>query len=148
MNKYPPISSKCPHLLHGADYNPDQWLDQPQILKDDMRLMNLANCNAMSIGIFAWTALEPAEGQFAFGWLDKVMDDLAANGAYAVLATPSGAKPAWLSQKYPEVLRVEHYGIRNRHGGRHNHCFTSPVYREKARIINTMLAERYKDHPA
>ena len=148
MNKYPPISSKCPHLLHGGDYNPDQWLDQPQILKDDMRLMNLANCNAMSIGIFAWTALEPAEGQFVFSWLDKVMDDLAANGAYAVLATPSGAKPAWLSQKYPEVLRVEHYGIRNRHGGRHNHCFTSPVYREKVRIINTKLAERYKDHPA
>ena len=148
MKKYPPISSKCPHLLHGGDYNPDQWLDQPQILKDDMRLMKLAHCNAMTIGVFAWTALEPAEGRFTFGWLDRVMDDLAANGAYAVLATPSGGKPAWMSQKYPEILRVERNGIRNRHGRRHNHCFSSPVYREKVSIINTKLARRYKDHPA
>jgi beta-galactosidase len=148
VKKYPPISPKCPHLLHGGDYNPDQWLDQPQILKEDMRLMKLAHCNAMTLGVFSWTALEPAEGRFTFGWLDKVMDDLAANGAFAVLATPSGAKPAWLSQKYPEILRVAPDGIRNRHGKRHNHCFTSPVYREKTRIINTKLAQRYRNHPA
>ena len=148
MKKYPPISSKCPHFLHGGDYNPDQWLDQPQILKEDMRLMKLANCNAMSVGIFSWVALEPEEGKFTFGWLDKVMDDLAANGAYAVLATPGGAKPAWMSQKYPEILRVNYDGTRDLHGRRHNHCFTSPVYREKVRIINTKLAQRYKDHPA
>ena len=148
MNKFPFISSKCPHLLHGGDYNPDQWLGQPQILKDDLRLMRLANCNAMSVGIFSWTALEPEEGRFTFGWLDKIMDDLADNGAFAVLATPSGAKPAWLSQKYPEILRVGRYGIRNRHGMRHNHCFTSPVYREKVEIINAALARRYKNHPA
>ena len=146
--KYPPISSKCPHILHGADYNPDQWLDQPQILKDDLRLMKLANCNAMSVGIFSWTELEPAEGKFSFGWLDRIMDNLAANGVYAVLATPSGARPAWMSQKYPEILRVASDGIRNRQGERHNHCFTSPIYREKVRIINTKLAQRYKDHPA
>ena len=94
MNKFPFNSSKCPHLLHGGDYNPDQWLGQPQILKDDLRLMRLANCNAMSVGIFSWTALEPEEGRFTFGWLDKIMDDLADNGTFAVLATPSGAKPA------------------------------------------------------
>jgi beta-galactosidase len=113
-----------------------------------MRLMKLAHCNAMSVGIFAWARLEPAEGEFDFGWLDQIMDMLAENDAYAVLATPSGARPAWLSAKYPEILRVRPDRQRNLHGGRHNHCFTSPVYREKCRIINTKLAERYKDHPA
>ena len=34
------------------------------------------------------------------------------------------------------------------YGTRHNHCLSSPVYREKVRAINTALAERYKDHPA
>ena len=34
------------------------------------------------------------------------------------------------------------------HGSRHNHCFTSPVYREKVRLVNTKLAERYKGHKA
>ena len=146
--KYPPINPKLPHFIHGADYNPDQWLDYPEVLAEDLRLMKLANCNAMSVGIFAWAALEPEEGRFEFGWLDRVMDQLAASGIYAILATPSGARPAWLSQKYPEVLRVEADRKRILHGNRHNHCYTSPVYREKVEIINTKLAERYKEHPA
>lgn len=110
--------------------------------------MRLAGCNAMSIGIFSWTALEPEEGRFDFSWMDAIMDKLAANRAFAVLATPSGAKPAWMAAKYPEVLRVTPDRRRCLWGGRHNHCFTSPVYREKVTIINTRPAERYKDHPA
>lgn len=148
MKKYQPINPKLPHFIHGADYNPDQWLDYPEVLAEDLRLMQLANCNAMSVGIFAWDVLEPEEGRFDFAWLDRVMDQLAENGIYAILATPSGARPAWLSQKYPEVLRVGADRKRILHGNRHNHCYTSPVYREKVKIINTKLAERYKDHPA
>ncbi|MDF2543613.1 MAG: pbg [Herbinix sp.] len=146
--KYAPINPKFPKLLHGGDYNPDQWKDIPGIWDEDMRLMNLSQCNAMSVGIFSWVALEPEEGKFDFTWLDEIMDRLAANNAYAVLATPSGARPAWLSQKYPEVLRVGSNRQRNLHGIRHNHCYTSPIYREKTQIINRKLAERYKDHPA
>ena len=144
--QFPPINARFPHFLHGGDYNPDQWPEE--VWAEDMRLMKLSNCNTMSVGIFSWTQLEPQEGKFTFGWLDKIMDLLAANGGYAVLATPSGARPAWMSKKYPEVLRVRPERLRNLHGVRHNHCFTSPVYREKVSIINTKLAERYKDHPA
>lgn len=147
-SKYPPISPKCPHMLHGGDYNPDQWMASPEVWREDMRLMKLAGCNAMSIGIFSWVALEPEEGRFEFGWMDRIMDMLADNQAYAVLATPSGARPAWLSAKYPEVLRVRPEGLRNYHGRRHNHCLTSPIYRQKVGIINRQLAQRYKDHPA
>jgi len=144
--QFPPINPRFPHFLHGGDYNPDQWPEE--IWREDMRLMKLANCNAMSTAIFAWTRMEPAEGQFDFSWLDKIMDMLAENGAYAILATPSGARPAWLSAKYPEVLRVTADRRRILHGARHNHCMTSPVYREKVGIVNRKLAERYKDHPA
>jgi len=146
VNRYPPINDKYPHLLHGGDYNPDQWPEA--VWEEDMRLMKLAHCNTMSVGIFSWTRLEPAEGQYDFGWLDRVMNLLAENGAYAVLATPSGARPAWLAANYPEVLRVRPDRGRNLFGRRHNHCFTSPVYREKTRAINYKLAERYRDHPA
>jgi len=133
-------------MLHGGDYNPDQW--PPEIWREDMRLMKLANCNAMSVGIFAWSRLEPREGQFDFSWLDTVMDLLTANNGYAVLATPSGARPAWLSQAYPEVLRVRSDRLRNLHGTRHNHCPSSPIYRQKTSQINRLLAERYAGHPA
>ena len=146
QNKYPPINPKFPFFLHGGDYNPDQWPEE--VWEEDMRLMKLSHCNAMSVGIFAWARLEPAEGQFDFAWLDRVMDMIAENGGVAVLATPSGARPAWLARKYPEVLRVRPDRGRNLFGRRHNHCLTSPVYREKVRIINSKLAERYADHPA
>jgi beta-galactosidase len=146
--KFPPINPRCPHVLHGGDYNPDQWIQTPEIWDEDMRLMKLSGCNAMTIGIFSWSALEPAEGRFEFGWLDTIMDKLAKNNAYAVLATPSGSKPAWMSRAYPEIRRVAADGRRQPHGGRHNHCPTSPVYREKCTIINSKLAERYKGHPS
>jgi beta-galactosidase len=146
--KYEPINKSFPHFYHGGDYNPDQWLKHPHILEEDIRLMKLAKCNVMSIGIFAWSALEPVEGKFTFEWLDNVIDRLYENGIYVILATPSGARPAWMSQKYPEVLRVGANRVRNLHGLRHNHCYTSPVYREKVQIINTKLAERYAKHPA
>ncbi|WP_018883453.1 beta-galactosidase [Paenibacillus massiliensis] len=147
-HKVAPISNKLPVFMHGADYNPEQWLHDPRIFAEDIRLMKLANCNVMSVGIFAWSALEPEEGRFEFEWLDHVLDTFAENGIYAWLATPSGARPAWMSQKYPEVLRVEANRIRNLHGLRHNHCYTSPVYREKTKIMNSRLAERYAHHPA
>lgn len=146
--RFPPISSKLPAFMHGADYNPDQWQHDPHVLEEDIRLMKLARCNVMSVGIFAWSALEPEEGRFEFGWLDRLLDRFAEEGIYAWLATPSGARPAWMSEHYPEVLRVGANRVRNLHGTRHNHCYTSPVYREKTAIMNAKLAERYGHHPA
>ena len=141
------INPRLPGLWHGADYNPDQWLHDPNILPEDVRLKKLAGCNVMSVNIFGWAACEPAEGVYTFEWLDHVMDTLYENGVYTILATPSGARPAWMSQKYPEVLRVNKSGVRNLHGARHNHCMTSPVYRDKVRAMNTRLAQRYGKHP-
>lgn len=135
-------------FLHGADYNPDQWLAYPEILSEDYRLMTLAHTNVMSIGIFSWSALEPEEGRFEFGWMDEVFERLHAAGQSVILATPGGARPAWMAQKYPEVLRVGKNRVRNLFGHRHNHCLTSPVFREKCGIINAKLAERYGKHPA
>ena len=136
------------HIIHGGDYNPDQWIDTPEIWDEDMRLMNLAHVNSATVGIFSWSMLEPEEGVYNFDFLDKILDKLHENGKEVILATPSGARPTWLAQKYPEVLRVEETGIRNEYGVRHNHCLTSPIYREKVGNINTLLAQRYKDHPA
>lgn len=141
-------ATKIKSLLHGGDYNPDQWIDSPEIFDEDVRLMKLSGVNAVSLGIFSWSTLEPEEGKFDFSFFDMIIDKLYKNGVSVILATPSGARPAWLAQKYPEVLRVHADRRRILFSHRHNHCFTSPIYREKVRIINTKLAERYKDHPA
>jgi beta-galactosidase len=135
-------------LFYGADYNPDQWQSHPEILERDIELMKQAGVTSASIGIFSWTFLEPEEGRYEFGWLDEVMDRFAKEGMYVFLATPSGSKPMWLSEKYPEVRRVGSDGQREPSGWRHNHCLSSSVYRDKSRAINVQLATRYKDHPA
>ena len=146
--RFAPATPKFPHMLHGGDYNPEQWLDQLEVLEEDIRLFRKAHINCVSLGIFSWAKLEPEEGVYDFGWLDEIIDRLYANGIYTVLATPSGARPQWLAQKYPEVLRVRPDGLRNFYGHRQNHCYTSPLYREKVTQIDTRLAEHYANHPA
>lgn len=136
-----------PHFLHGGDYNPEQWLDRPDVLEKDVALMKEAHVNCVSTGIFAWSHLEPSEGSYDFDWLEAILNRLYDNGVYTVLATPSGAKPVWMSHKYPEIRRVSRNGVRDLTGGRHNHCYSSPIYREKVRQIDTALAERFSHHP-
>lgn len=137
-----------PNLLHGGDYNPEQWLDMPEILEQDIERFKAAGINTVSVGIFAWSMLEPEEGKYHFEWLKQVIDRLWENGISVILATPTGARPKWMADNYPEVLRVSEDGQRNFFGARHNHCYTSPVYREKMRRINTELAKRFDSHPA
>lgn len=139
-----PLNEK---MLHGSDYNPDQWLDYPEILERDIVLMKEAHINCVSVGIFAWAKLEPQEGVYDFGWLGQIIDRLYENGIYTILATPTGARPAWMAQKYPEVLRVNSSLHRNRMGERHNHCYTSPVYRGKTRQMNLRLSQAFGKHP-
>ncbi|MCR4887297.1 MAG: beta-galactosidase [Clostridiales bacterium] len=149
MAQYPPVMRDMPAFLYGGDYNPEQWIrEKDTVWKKDMELARQAGINTLSVGIFSWSMLEPEEGVYRFEWLDEVMDMLAENGIKAVLATPSGARPPWMAEKYPEVLRVDGYRRRQLFGNRHNHCLSSPVYRDKVRAINTLLAERYRDHPA
>lgn len=135
-------------FIHGADYNPDQWLDNPEIIDEDFRLMELAGMNSATIGVFSWKKLEPQEGVYQFQWLDEIMDRMAEKGMRVILAAPSGARPAWMDKMHPEVLRVSQERVPNLHGERHNHCYTAPYYREKTAQMNRMLAERYGNHPA
>lgn len=135
-------------ILHGADYNPEQWLGTPGALEEDRRLRRLSGCNVFSIGIFSWSHLEPEEGRFEFGWLDRVMDELAEDGCRAILATPTAARPPWLAKRHPEVMRVNRERRRELFSTRHNFCWESPVFREKAGGIIRRLAARYRGHPA
>ena len=135
-------------LLHGGDYNPEQWLDRPDILAQDIELMKKARVNTVTLGVFSWSVLEPEEGVFKLDWLADIIHNLYANGIRTILATPSAARPAWLAHKYPEVRRVRADRVRELYNRRQNYCYTSPIYREKVRIIDQKLAQRFGDDPA
>ena len=135
-------------LLHGGDYNPEQWLDRPDILAQDIELMKKARVNAVTLGVFSWSVLEPEEGVFKLDWLADIIHNLYANGIRTILATPSAARPAWLAHKYPEVRRVRADRVRELYNRRQNYCYTSPIYREKVRAIDQKLAQRFGNDPA
>ncbi len=137
-----------PGIAHGADYYPEQWLDRPEILEADLEMMVKARVNLVTLGVFAWAMEEPEEGVFRFDWLRERLDALHARGIRVLLATPSGARPNWLAEKYPEVQRVGEDRRRNLPGMRMNHCYTSPVYRRLTQRIDTELARRFARHPA
>ena len=143
-----PLFAKLPKLIHGCDYNPEQWLDEPKILEEDIRLMKEAGMNTATLGVFSWSTLEPTEGQFNFQWLRQIIDNLYNQGIYTILATPTAARPAWLDQKYPEAMRVAATGVRNHHGVRHNFCPSAPAFRQRAEIIIRAIAHEFGNHPA
>jgi beta-galactosidase len=140
------VLSKFPKILHGGDYNPDQWLDYPEIFEEDIVLMKQANVNCVSLAIFAWATLEPEEGVYNFDWLGHIINRLYQEGIYTILATPTGAMPNWLTNRYEEVLQMQSNLVRNLPGKRHNFCYTSPVMRKKTREIDTELAKRFGNH--
>lgn len=130
----------------GGDYNPEQW--DRAVWDEDVELMRRAGVNLVTLGVFAWSSLEPEPGRFTLGWLDEVMDLLHAGGISVDLATPTAAPPVWLSHEHPEVLPVMADGETFGFGNRLHFDPTSPRYRDHATRITTVLAERYSHHPA
>ncbi|MFW5870803.1 MAG: beta-galactosidase, partial [Candidatus Sumerlaeota bacterium] len=135
-------------LVHGCDYNPEQWLHRPDILEKDVELMREAGINMVSIGIFSWQKIEPEEGQYTFDWMDQTIERLHGAGIKMCLATSTAAYPHWLANRYPEVMRKAAGQTSPSRGGRHNFCWTSPVYREKTASLIGQIAKRYGNHPA
>lgn len=137
---------RLPRLAFGGDYNPEQW--SPTVWREDVELMRKAGVNLVSVGIFAWSALQPAPDSFEFGWLDQVLDLLHAGGIAVDLGTATANPPPWLLAAHPEVRPVTSYGIRLAAGSRQTFCPSSPVFAEHARRLVGELARRYSDHPA
>ncbi|WP_339219942.1 beta-galactosidase [Paenibacillus sp. FSL W7-1279] len=140
------INEKLPKMWYGGDYNPEQW--DAEAWKEDDRMFKLAGIDVATINVFSWALSQPNEDTYDFAWLDETIERLYRNGVYICLATSTGAHPAWMARKYPDVLRVDYEGRKRKFGGRHNSCPNSPTYRKYAKIMAGKLAERYKDHPA
>jgi len=110
--------------------------------------MQEAGVNLVSLGIFAWSRLEPEEGKFNFEWLDRIMNLLHEGGISVDLATATASPPPWMSHAHPEMLPVLADGVRLWPGGRQHYCPSSPVYRDGTRRLVDALATRYAEHQA
>jgi beta-galactosidase len=133
-------------VRYGGDYNPEQWPEE--VWQQDVALMREAGVNLVSVGIFAWSRLEPVQGRYTFDWLDRVLDLLAAGGVRVALATPTASPPPWFGLAHPDALPVTRDGNRLTHGSRDTYCVSAPAYRDACVRIARELATRYAGHPA
>ena len=137
--------SDKPPLLLGTAWYPEQW---PESQWDhDLALMEAAHIDVVRVGEFAWSSMEPSEGNYDFGWLDRAITLAAKHHICVVLGTPTAAPPAWLTTKYPETLRVDNEGRRDEHGNRQQFSFTDPKYRQFAHDIAEQMATHYGHNP-
>ena len=144
-HNHTPLAGPNGPIAFGGDYNPEQWPEE--VWHEDVRLMREAGVNLVSLGIFSWALLEPREGTYDFGWLDRVMDLLHEHGIAVDLATATASPPPWLSRAHPEMLPEQVDGTKLWWGSRQAYCPSSTAYRAAAVRLCTAVAERYRDHP-
>ncbi len=140
------MTTQPPKTLYlGSAYYPEHWPESRWA--EDIRLMQEAGLNVARLGEFAWSTMEPADGQFQFDWLARAIDQLAQAGIDTVLGTPTAAPPAWLTQARPDTLAVDEYGRRAQHGNRCHFCVNSATYQGYCRRIVAAMGERFGHHP-
>lgn len=133
---------KTDKIAYGGDYNPEQWPEETW--EEDMRLLKLAHIDTLTLNVFSWALLQPSEDEYRFEKLDKIMEMAKSHQMNVCLATSTGAHPAWMARRYPEILRTDFSGIKRKFGARHNSCPNSQVYRKYSVRLAEKLAERYQ----
>lgn len=135
-----------PGLLYGGDYNPEQWPED--VWQEDVRLMREAGVNLVTVGVFAWSRLQPQPGSWDPDWLARVLDLLHAHDIAVDLATATASPPPWFALRHPESLPVTVDGRRLSIGSRQHFCPSSAAFREAAAELTERIAGRFGDHPA
>jgi beta-galactosidase len=128
-------------LLMGTDWYPEQWPESRW--ETDLQMMEAAHLQVVRVAEFAWSRMEPSEGQFDFAWLDRAIRLAEKHHIAVVVGTPTAAPPAWLTQRYPDTLRVEPNGQRVTHGNRAHGSVTSARYREYCRRIADEMGKHF-----
>jgi beta-galactosidase len=142
-------------MYFGVDYHPEQWVypyggtaEKPEAAwAHDVDLMQTAGVNVVRMGEFTWGLCEPSEGQYDFGWLQRVMDLLGKAGIKVVLATPTAAPPIWLTRKHPEILPVDERGLVKHEGTRRAVCLNSDVFWDYSKRVVENMAKALGQHP-
>ncbi len=136
-------NEKLPQIPFGGDYNPEQW--SPEIWDEDMELFKKAGIDTVTINVFSWASIQPSENEYDFDRLDKIVKLVTDNNMNIIMATSTGAHPAWMAKRHPDILRVDYKGRKRKFGGRHNSCPSSPTYRMYAERLAGKLAAHYSN---
>lgn len=128
-------------MIYGVDYYPEHWPIERWPV--DFKLMRDAGINVVRVAEFAWSLIEPEEGRFEFGWLDRVLELAEENNLSVIMCTPTATPPKWLMDKYPEIYQRDEYQNLRGFGSRRHYCFNSEIFKQYSKKIIKAMAQRY-----
>lgn len=120
-------------------------------------LKNFKNYGFNTVKIWAqWRWNNPAEDEYYFDDLDRLMDICGQNKLKVVINIIYDVAPAWLYARYPDVMIVNSMGIPiypttsacRQIGGLPGPCYHHDYASQKKLDFTRAVVERYKDHPA
>ena len=129
----------------GSCYYPEHWSEHQW--QKDAEDMIASGLTWVRIGEFAWSRLEPEEGDYNFEWLDRAISILGSAGLNVVMSTPTATPPRWVVDKWPDMLIVDDEGRTRRSGSRRHYCFSHEGYLNEAIKISEIVAKRYGANP-
>ena len=133
-------------MTAGVCYYPEHW--PKELWAEDLDRMKAAGLSVVRVAEFAWTIFEPEEGSFQFDFFDGFLALCLEKGIRVILGTPTANPPAWLTEKYPEVLNCGRDGTPYRHGCR-KHCgYNAEIYQKLCARVTEEMARHYGQHPA
>jgi beta-galactosidase len=145
----PPPGAVMPKVLYGAAYyNEYMPADlQPGRLEKDVALMQQAGISVVRMGESTWSLWEPADGQFDYAWMDRIVDAMGKADIKVILGTPTYSIPVWMWKAHPEMLARPLGGGSVGYGMRQNMNTDDPNYRRYAERLIVNLVSHYKDNP-
>ena len=144
-----PPGSAMPNVLYGAAYYNEYMPDdlQPGRLEKDVALMQQAGISVVRMGESTWSLWEPADGQFDYAWMDRIVDAMGKAGIKVILGTPTYSIPTWMWKAHPEILARPLGGASVGYGMRQNMNTDDPNYRRYAERLIVNMVSHYKDNP-
>ena len=91
-------------IAYGGDYNPGQWPES--VWPEDIRLMQQAGINVAALGIFSWDRIQPADDEWDFGWLDRIIAMLGRADISVDLVLATASAPLWLHENIRRCCRA------------------------------------------
>ena len=128
----------------GVPYYPEHW--PRERWARDAKLMQEAGISRVRLAEFAWSRIEPRQGEFDVSWLREAIDLFAEHGIGVILCTPTPTYPPWMHRKYPDIHQIKADGRVVQYGQRQDACKNHPGYRQHALGVTEYLAKELGGH--
>ncbi len=125
----------------GVCYYPEHWPEARWA--QDAAQMTALGLTYVRIGEFAWSRIEPREGEYDWAWLDRAVETLGTAGLQIMMGTPTATPPRWMLAKFPDMLAYDAEGHPRGFGSRRHYCLSHEGYKDACAKIARDMGARY-----